>query len=167
MKNKIFKGMLGLLALTVIACSPKKTEEAPAEDIVDAVQIKTDLQTLESAFAKAMNDGKPETIVYYADDATSYSQHKPPLVGKAAIDKDLKDELAKGPKGAKVAYELQEILPSTDGQQVVEIGSYKVTDSTSTVIYSGHYMAVFHKRDGKYVCIRDMANSDMPMAEKK
>lgn len=162
MKNKIFKGIVALMALTIIACTPKKNEDPAPETVVDAVQIKTDLQTLESAFAEAMNTGKPETIVYYADDATSYSQHKPPLVGKPAIDKDLKDELEKGPKGAKVAYELIEIHPSVDGNQVVEIGSYKVTDSTSAVIHSGHYMAVFQKRDGKYVCVRDMANSDMP-----
>lgn len=166
MKNKTFKAMAcSMMAFTFIACSPKK-EEAPAV-VVDQEQIKTEIQAMETAFADAMNTGKSESIVYYADDATSYSQHQAPLVGKAAIDKDLKDQLAKAPKGAKVAYELIEVHPSTDGNQVVEIGCYKVTDSTSAVMFSGHYMALFQKKDGKYVCIRDMANSDQPMPEKK
>lgn len=167
MKNKTLKGMVcSLMAVTFIACSPKK-EEAPATVAVDQEQIKTEIQAMETAFADAMNAGKPETIVYYADDATSYSQHQAPLVGKAAIDKDLKDQVAKAPKGAKVAYELLEIHPSSDGNQVVEIGAYKVSDSAKAALFSGHYMAVFHKKDGKYLCVRDMANSDKPMPEKK
>jgi ketosteroid isomerase-like protein len=166
MKNKIFKGIVGLMALTIIGCTPKK-EEAPAAAAVDNEQIKKELQAMETAFADNMNAGTPESITYYADDATSYPQHKAPLVGKAAIEKDLKDELATGPKGTKVAYELLEVHPSSDGNQVVEIGAYKVTDSTSAVIYSGRYMAVFQKKDGKYLCVRDIANSDRPMAEKK
>jgi len=30
------------------------------------------------------------------------------------------------------------------------------------VAASGIYMSIFEKRDGKYVCIRDIWNSDMP-----
>ena len=48
---------------------------------------------------------------------------------------------------------------------MVEIGSYRVSDSTSTAIYTGNFMAVFEKREGKYVCIRDMAASDRPKIE--
>ena len=32
-------------------------------------------------------------------------------------------------------------------------------DSTGTVLQTGHYVSFFVKRDGKYVCARDMANS--------
>jgi hypothetical protein len=31
---------------------------------------------------------------------------------------------------------------------------------------SGNFISLFEKRDGKYICIRDMANSDMPKPEK-
>jgi len=51
-----------------------------------------------------------------------------------------------------------------EGNQVVEIGYYKVVDSTNNaIINSGNYMSLFVKRDGKYVCLRDMSTSDKPL----
>jgi hypothetical protein len=46
---------------------------------------------------------------------------------------------------------------------VLEIGYYTVVDSTSTAINTGNYMSLFEKRDGQYVCLRDMSVSNMPM----
>lgn len=164
MKNKMLKRIaLGTIVAFVVACNPKKEEAAVA---VDTEQIKADLQVMETAFADAMNSGKPETIVYYADDATSFSQNKPPLMGKAAIDKNLVEENATRAKGDKVGYTVNEVHPSKDGEMVVEFGSYKVTDSTDVVKYSGNYMSLFHKVDGKYVCVRDMSSSIMPLEKK-
>lgn len=164
MKNKMLKGItVCIIAVLAIACNPKKEESTAAAPAVDKEQIKSDLQAMETAFADAMNAGKPETIVYYADDATSYSQNKPPLVGKAAIDKSLLEENAAREKGNKVSYTVNEVHPSSDGEMVVEFGSYKVTDSTNVVKYSGNYMSLFHKVDGKYVCVRDMSASILPI----
>jgi len=164
MKNKILKGLtVFFIAAFAVACNPKKEEPTTAAPVVDKEQIKTDLQAMETAFADAMNAGKPESIVYYADDAKSYSQNKPPLVGKAAIDKSLLEENAAREKGSKVSYTVNEVHPSSDGEMVVEFGSYKVTDSTNVVKYSGNYMSLFHKVDGKYVCVRDMSASILPI----
>ena len=63
--------------------------------------------------------------------------------------------------GKLLTYKLRQ-----HGHQVIEIGSYVVVDSTSTEKQSGNYMSLFEKRNGKYVCIRDMSSSIMP-AEKK
>ncbi len=54
-------------------------------------------------------------------------------------------------------------LSRVDGVQVLEVGSYKVTDSVNVPINTGNYMCYFEKRDGKYVCIREMSSSDMPL----
>jgi ketosteroid isomerase-like protein len=167
MKNKIINGMALVAFMTlVMACQPKK-EEAAAAPAVDKDQIKTELQALETGFADAMNAGKPETIVYYAEDATSYDQNMAPFVGKAAIDAQLADRAKKTPKGTKVSYTANEVFPSSDGNQVVELGSYTVVDSTGAKKSSGNYMSLFVKKDGKYTCIRDMGASDMPKEEKK
>ena len=167
MKNKILNGMLlAALALAVVACTPKK-EETAAAPAPDAAKIKAEIQAMEDAFAASYNAGKTEGIAYYADDATSFSQNKPPLVGKAAIDAYMKEDVKTLPKGAKLAFEAVDVYPSNDGNQVVEVGSFKMTDSTNTVKASGHYISLFEKRDGKYVCIRDMGASDMPKEEKK
>lgn len=167
MKNKMLKRIaLGLVTTLVIACQPKK-EEAPAAVAVDKDQIKTELQTMETAFADAMNNGKPESIAYYSDDVISYDQDAAPLMGKKAVDEKLAERTKKTPKGTKVNYTANEVFPSNDGNQVVEVGSYKVVDSTNTVKYSGNYMSLFEKRNGKYICIRDMGASDMAKKEEK
>jgi hypothetical protein len=46
---------------------------------------------------------------------------------------------------------------------VVEIGHYKVVDSTNTAVNTGNYMSLFEKRNGRYFSVRDMSASDMPM----
>jgi len=162
----MLKGVtLGVITALIIACQPKK-EEASAP-VVDKEAIKAELQTMESAFADAMNAGKPETIVYYADDVVSYEQNASPLQGKKAVDAKLAEEIKNTAKGNKISYTANEVFPSSDGNQVVEIGSYKVVDSTGASKFSGNYMALFEKRNGKYTCIRDMGASDMPKEEKK
>lgn len=167
MKNKMLKGIaLGVITALVIACQPKK-EEAAAAPVVDKEAIKAELQTMESAFADAMNAGTPESIVYYSDDVVSYDQNVAPLIGKKAVDAKLADQVKNTAKGNKISYTANEVFPSSDGNQVVELGSYKVVDSTGTAKSSGNYMALFEKRDGKYICIRDMGASDMPKKEDK
>lgn len=163
MKNKIFKGglMVAIMSLT-LACNQKK--EVPA--MVDKEVIQAKIQAVENAFAEAYNNRHIDRINYYAEDAISFSNGKMPLEGKKAIHESMKIELATFPKGAKIAFETQEIHPSNDGNIVVEIGGYKVTDSADVKITSGHFISLFEKKDGKYICTRDMGNSDMPMAKK-
>ncbi len=60
-------------------------------------------------------------------------------------------------------FTTNEVYPSKDGDQVLEIGYYTVVDSANTVVSSGNYMSLFEKRDGQYVCLRDMSASDMPL----
>lgn len=157
MKNKMLKVIvLSMVSILFFACQPKK-EEAVA---LDKEQIKNEIQAIENKMAEMFNDRTVKAEEYYAEDATSFSQNKPPLVGKNAIEKSIKDDLENFPKGYQIAFVVNEIFPSSDGIQVVEVGHYRVSDSTSTALYTGNYLAVFEKRDGKYVCIRDMSASD-------
>lgn len=161
MKNKILNSMVFITILAfVIGCKPKTTEVA-----IDKEQIKNEIQAMENKMAEMYNNRELNGEDYYADDATSFSQNKPPLVGKLAIDKSIKEDLTQFKKGNQIAFVANEIYPSSDGNQVMEVGSYRVSDSTATAIYTGNYMAFFEKRDGKYVCIRDMAASDRPKIE--
>lgn len=165
MKNKILKGELMVVIMSLMAaCNQKK--EVPAV-VVDKEAIKTEIQAMENAFAEAYNNGTTDGINYYAEDASSFSNGKMPLVGKKAIHESIKTELLTFPKGAKITFETQEIHPSNDRDMVVEIGSYKITVSKSTKLNSGHFMSLFEKKDEKYICIRDIGNSDMPVAKKE
>ncbi len=161
MKNKIINSIVFIAILSfVIGCKPKTEEVA-----VDKEQIKEEIQAMENKMAQMYNNRELIGEEYYANDAVSFSQNKPPLEGKTAIDNSIKEDLQSFQKGNQIAFVANEVYPSNDGNQVVEVGSYRVSDSTSTAIYTGNYMAFFVKRDGKYVCIRDMAASDRPKIE--
>ena len=61
-------------------------------------------------------------------------------------------------EGDEIAFEIADVFG--DENQVTEVGKSIVKDSTGKVTYTGKYMAIWEKRDGKYVCIRDIGNDD-------
>lgn len=159
MKNKAQTGTMLLFAMAlIIACSPKKEETVAV--VVDKEQIKREIQAKENEYAALYNAGEVKDIGYYADDATTFFQNRAPLVGKKAIVEFLKSDIISNTN--TISFTTNEVFVSNDGIQVVEVGSYKVVDSTNTVINTGNYMGLFEKRNGKYVCVRDMSASDMP-----
>ena len=161
MKNIVAKGLIFLcLILLVIACNTKKTESVVA---IDKEQIKKEIQAKEDEFAATYNAGEMKYIGYYAEDATTFAQNKPPLVGKKAIVEYLEDGIDSLNKNNKISFATNEVFVSNDGNMVVEIGYYTVVDSTNIAINTGNYMVLFEKRDGKYVSVRDMSASDMPL----
>jgi ketosteroid isomerase-like protein len=160
MRNKIFIG--GLLAAIVtlsLSCNQRQ-ESANAVSTVDKEQVKAEIQALENHFALTYNKRNADSLAYYADDAVSYFVGQKPVVGKAAIHSFIEKELMDFPKGAKISFETTEVFVGKDGKFVFEIGAYKQVDSAGMILNSGHYFSLFEKRDGKYFCIRDMANSN-------
>ena len=153
-KGLSFGCVIGLL----FACNAKKEEPAA---MPDKEQIKKEIQAKEDSFALLYNTGELRDIGYYADDATNFYQNRPPLVGKQAIIDFLKSDLDSNTN--KITFTTKEVFPSNDGNQVVEIGYFKVVDSADAPINSGNYMVMFEKRDGKYVSVREMSASDMGM----
>ena len=144
-----------------IACNTKKTGTEAAA--VDVEQIKKEIQAKEDEFAATYNAGEKKSIGYYAEDAISFSQNAAPHVGKAAIIEYLMANLDSLAISHKISYKTNEVFVSNDANQVVEIGYYTVVDSTNTPVNTGNYMVLFVKRDGKYVCLREMSASDMPL----
>ena len=165
MKNKIVKGVLFISTVAAMfACNTKKEEPVTAAVVVDKEQLKKDIQAKEDEFAATYNAGQEKNIGYYADDATSFYPNRAPLVGKQAIIDFLKLNLISN--SDKISFNTNEVFPSTDGNQIVEVGYFKLTDTSNTVINSGNYMSLFEKRNGKYVCVRDMSASDIPVSSK-
>ena len=160
MKNTAIRGILVLSVVAFISACNEKKEEAPVAPVVDKEQVKKDIQAKEDEFAATYNAGVVKNIGYYADDATSFYQNKAPLVGKEAIVEFLKSDAVSNPN--KISFKTNEVFVSSDGNQVVEVGYFKVLDSTNNPINTGNYMSLFEKRDGKYVSVRDMSASDMP-----
>ncbi len=161
MKNTIMQGVfLALTMSLMVACNVKKTEPAA---VIDVEQIKKEIQAKEDEFAATYNAGEKKNIGYYADDAITFAQNSMPYVGKTAIIEYLMANIDSLSVSNKISYKTNEVFVSNDGNQVVEIGYYTVVDSDNDTVNTGNYMTLFVKRDGKYVCLREMSASDMPI----
>jgi len=162
MKNIFVKGVvLSYLVLLMTSCNTN--QEKSTEVAVDKEQIKKEIQARENEFAEIYNKGELKKIGYYADDAITFYQNMAPITSKAERLEFLKPDL--NSNSNVISFKTNEVFASKDGVQVLEIGAYTVVDSTNVIISSGNYMSLFEKRDGKYVCLRDMSASDMPFDE--
>lgn len=161
MKNNILKGSLLLfLMLVSIASSTVMAQKLSSAEIE---KIKQEIQEKENAFAEIYNTGEVKKIGYYADDAITYYQNMKPINGKKERQEFLAQDINANTN--KISFTTNDVFVSNDGIQVVELGSYKVVDKEGLVINTGNYMSLFEKRDGKYVCLRDMSASDMVFEE--
>ncbi|HWN88103.1 MAG TPA: nuclear transport factor 2 family protein [Chitinophagaceae bacterium] len=164
MKKEIVKWVLvSCMTSQIISCSDPKKEGNTAT-AVDKEQIKKEIQAKEDEFAATYNAREIKEIGYYADDATSFFQNMPALIGKEAIVEFLKSDLMAA-NSNKISFKTDEVFVSNDGNQVVEVGYFKVVDSTNTTVNKGNYMSLFEKRNGKYVCVRDMSASDVRLSD--
>lgn len=159
MKTKILTGTLVTITLfLLLACKQEKTIP-----VIDKAQIKAEIQAIEDKFASIYSHRNVDSLTYYADSAVSYFVGQQPIAGKEAIHNFIAEELKAFPAGAKIINETIEIYVTDDGNNVAEIGAYKRVDSTGKVLQNGHYFSFFTKRNGKYVCTRDMATAhDIP-----
>jgi uncharacterized protein (TIGR02246 family) len=160
-KNYLLASLFMLFAVFIIGCNTTETKptEAAAPAATDMGKVKTEIQTLETAWAAAENAGDTKALAaFYTDDAVSMGRDKPMIVGKEAIAKDIEAGMATRDKSMTIAYNVLDVFG--DENTVTEVGTAIRKDSTGKVAYTGKYMAIWVKRDGKYLCIRDMSNSD-------
>jgi len=126
----------------------------------DPATLKAEIQEQETAWANADNARDVSALAaFYSDDAVSMANNAPMLVGGAAIRKDLEVSMAKRPKGATTSYDVIDVFGS--GNYVTETGKVTRKDSTGKMLSTGKYMAIWEKRDGKWICIRDIGNEDV------
>lgn len=168
-KTNYFKIALAIIALSLFgfACSSPAPEEAAAPEEMaapepakpDMAAIKAEIQALELAWAAAENAGDvPALLAFYSDDAVSMGNESPMAVGKAAIQKEIEAGISSRQAGTTVSYDVLDVFG--DGNTVTEVGKTTRMDASGKVIFTGKYMAIWEKRDGKYVCVRDISNRD-------
>ena len=114
---------------------------------------------IENAWAAAQNAKDINALMaMYADDAVSMPDGEPMLTGKAAIKKKQEADFAKPSKYASIAFETMDVY--AQGDVVTEVGKTMYKDAAGKTAGAGKYMAVYEKRDGKYLCIREIYNQD-------
>lgn len=150
-------GVLVFLILIISACSNKNQK---VEDL-DMEQVKSEIQAMEDAYAAGEKAGDAAAVAdYYSEDAISYSRNKEPLKGKAAIRENIALNIANDSLGHYNTYKVIDVF--AEGDMAVEIGSWTEFDAEGNELQNGNYMSYFEKRDGKYVCVRDMSTTTAP-----
>ena len=125
----------------------------------DIAQIRSEIVAIETAWAAAQNAKDVKALIaMYADDAVSMPDGEPMLTGKAAIQKKQEADFAKPAKFASIAFETMDVY--AQGDVATEVGKTMYKDASGKTIGGGKYMAVYEKRDGKYLCIREIYNKD-------
>ncbi|MDP2040196.1 MAG: nuclear transport factor 2 family protein [Algoriphagus sp.] len=161
---RIAPALIALTFFGLAGCAPAPENVATPEPVVveskpDMSAIKAEIQAIETAFAAADNARDVNAILaFYSDDAVTMGPGEPMSVGKAAIQKSIEAGIAKSAAGSTVAYDVLEVFG--DGNTVTEVGKSTRKDASGKVTYTGKYMAIWEMSDGKYVCIRDIGNSD-------
>lgn len=157
----------GIASLLMLSCSKDKKTDTSTVTTVDKEQIKTDIQALENAYQESMNAKNTDGIKdFYAEDARTYVYGKPVGLGKAAILESIQKDFANAAAGAQIHFSIKELLVSNDGNQVVEISGFSITDKTGAAAVTGHYFGLFEKREGRYQCVREMITPDTALKQK-
>lgn len=158
--------MIFILAsfLILASCKPASDSNSASAEApkMDMAQLKAEIQAVETAWATAQNAKDINALMaMYADDAISMADGAPSLNGKAAIQVWQEAEFAKAPAGLNSAYTVQDVYG--DGETVTEVGTGITKDASGAVVRTGKYIAIWKKVDGKYICIREIYNSDTPV----
>ncbi len=163
MKNflRLCAVLAGVFLLGSGGCeSPLRESPSVAESIgtAELVKIRQEIQALETDLGKATTNGDLDALLeYYANDAVSLPADAPMLVGKTAIGAHYKKHVI----GNRNTHAYRTIDVFAAGNLVVETGESTVTD-TSGKASTGKYMALYEKRNGQYVCLRESYNNDAP-----
>jgi len=143
------------LALPALQCN----QQQPPPDTRAADEAA--IRSMNPAWFKAYNAGDVNSIVaLYAEDAVVNGPGAPAVRGQAAIREFFMKDIA----GSSVAGVTLNAGPTTDmdlsGDLASEWGTFTVTDKSGTTVDRGKYVTVCARRDGKWLIIRDIWNSD-------
>ncbi len=138
---------------------PQKETVTDAGGKADLAQVRAEIQALETEFGTATTNNDLDALLeYYANDAISLANDAPMLVGKAAIGEHYKKHVL----SRKKTHTYHTIDVFVEGNLVVETGKSTTTDAAGKVS-TGKYMALYEKRNGHYICLREMYNNDEPI----
>ena len=156
-KNIKLFGFLAFAALFLSACATTEKEE-----VIDMAKVQAEIQAMEDAFAAGEKAKDADAVAaYYADDAISYTRNRQPLSGKKAIRDNIASNIAKDTTETYNVYKVVDLF--AEGNSAVEIGSWTEFDASGKETENGNYMSFFQKRNGKYICVRDMSVTTSPL----
>ncbi len=153
------------LCIVFVSCTAneKGTANTTTAAASDPVADEQALRAVNTAWFEAHRTGNVDGIVgLYAPDAIVSAPGMEPVRGEAAIRVAFATDMQ-----AMSAAGLSQAAGATpqfgvSGDLGYEWNSYTVTDKSGKTVDRGKYVSVFGRRDGKWVIISDIWNSDMP-----
>lgn len=147
------------LAFLSLQCNQQQS----ASDIASA---KAAYRSINKSWFEAYNTGDVDGIVaLYAEDAVVSAPGAPAARGHAAIHELLTKDVT-GAMEAGISLKGGEMSDAgVSGDLGWEWGTFTVVDQSGTTVDRGKYTSVFARKDGKWLIIRDIWNSDGPMTE--
>jgi len=166
-----------LAALSIVALSGCSKAEAPVTDTAAAMTPpaappgtataadREAVQAVNVAWFKAYNAHDVDAIsALYADDAVMSAPGMPSARGAAAIKEAFGKDLAAATKaGISNNIGTSEEM-GVSGDLAWESNTFTATDKSGKTLDRGKYVTVFERRNGKWLIIRDIWNSDGPPA---
>lgn len=159
MKTKLLIWLFVPISVMIIACEDMGSGDHSHDAEMNIDSLRTMLQEKEKMYAEGENEKNVDKIMqYYADDAHNLPDDEPTVKGAKAIRDRIEREMAEDTtSGGNIRFEVVDVFAG--GDLLVEVGHSIRTDAEGNE-YKGKYMSLFENRDGKYVCIRDIWNSD-------
>lgn len=144
------------LALLALHCNPPAPDTRAADEQA--------IRSINPNWFKSYNAGDVDGVVaLYADEAVVSAPGAPPARGHAAIREFFTKDIA-GSAAAGVTLNSSSATDvAVSGDLSWEWGTFTVTDKSGATIDRGKYVTVCGRKDGKWLIIRDIWNSDGPM----
>lgn len=168
-------GKASIAALGIVALAGCSKSTASASDSTSTATAATTaaapdraadeqaVRAVNDAWYKAYNAHDVDGVAgLYADDAVLNPPGMAPARGHTAIHDAYQKDIAAAAKAG--VSDVQGATPDVgiSGDLAWEWNTTKVTDKSGKTVDTGKYVTVFARRDGKWMIIRDIWNSDIP-----
>jgi uncharacterized protein (TIGR02246 family) len=156
--------------LLLVACgTPREPAAGEAAGgttaMADPAADEAAIRTLGTTWFTAYNAGNADSVAaLYAEDGVISAPGAPPARGAAAIREFLTKDIAGAKEGGLTLTPATTSEIGASGDLGWEWNTFKVTDKSGKTVDTGKYVTVFGRKNGKWLILRDIWNSDNPPA---
>lgn len=160
LRNFVALRNLAIVAVSLAAVMGCVKSAAP---VTDTAADEAAIRAINPTWFKAFNAGDADGVAaLYAEDAVLNIPGAPAARGRTAIREASATDIAAAAGLTNNAGSSPEF--GVSGDLGWEWNTFTVTDASGATVDSGKYVTVYGKKDGKWMIIRDIWNSDMPPA---
>jgi uncharacterized protein (TIGR02246 family) len=153
--------LVGAALLLFPACDANRS--AQTEQSVD---VQAEVQAIREASARWTEGGRAgnaeQMASIYAEDAVAYEPGRDPLRGRNAIRDYHAATVQSGIQ--EIDAQIIDVEVAASGDLAYEMGSYTMAVGGAPA-ERGHYLAVYKKIDGRWLIVREFAQSDTAAAQ--